>query len=465
MSANASTDAALDTGAKTDLAALRITQRGAKFASYGGGAEGIVVFIHGYLDSPAEWREVIQNLNRPGWEMVAVELRSGGDLRPAATLEAYSRQVRDVLAEVRGRLEIPVVIVGHSMGGQVAELVAEQEHDYLLGLVLIVPAPLRGYPVSDEQLDAFARRARVKDPAAIAKAKTAMAVQLEPKRLGRLVDATLATPTAEAIAALNAWTSGHPRGNDSSRVTAPTLIVVSDDKFFNRQLLKQEVAKRFRDAQLVDVPGTGHWPHVENPKSVAEILDRFISRVSERAPTARRGPQIEKEAILSASIESVSTLRQIDQWFFGEYLPKWVSIGGSTAADPSGILKFWGVPMHAASIHLTKWLDTPKAVLGLLAANHGPLKALGYARTCVLDRRITVYNDDAASIDVIWSRRRADGAEVQRLAVHFEARRSEDGWRVISLASKLTSENSLDQVWRHSRGRLVAQAEAVGRPD
>src|SRR5271156_3765581 len=94
MSANASTDAALDTGAKTDLAALRITQRGAKFARYGGGAEGIVVFIHGYLDSPAEWREVLQNLCRPGGGMVAVEIRFGGGLRPAATLEAYSRQVR-----------------------------------------------------------------------------------------------------------------------------------------------------------------------------------------------------------------------------------------------------------------------------------------------------------------------------------------------------------------------------------
>ena len=463
MSAKPSTDTALGTGADSTPDMLQVTQSGTRFDRYGAGSEGLLVFIHGYLDSPAQWREVILSLKRPGWQMVAVELRSGGDLQPVATLEAYSRQVRDVIDEVRGRLKMSIVIVGHSMGGQIAELVAEQESDDLLGLVLIVPAPLRGYPLPAERLDAFAQRARVKDPAAIAEGKMALAVRLEPRRLQQLVDATLATPAAEAIAALNAWTSGHPAGNDKSSVKAPTLIIATDDKFFNRQLLEQEVAGRFQNAELVDVPATGHWPHVENPEAVAGILGRFISSSSEHARSAHQGLQRGKEAILSAPTEAESIVEQIDQWFFGEYLPGWVAIGGSAQGDPSGILKFWGVPMHAASIHLNKWLDTPEAVLGLLAANQEPLKALGYAHTSVLDRNITAYNDDAASIDVIWSRRRTDGAEIQRVAVHFEARRTGDGWRIISLASRLTSESSLDRVWRHSPGSLAAQAEPDGR--
>jgi hypothetical protein len=162
---------------------------------------------------------------------------------------------------------------------------------------------------------------------------------------------------------------------------------------------------------------------------------------------------------MAASGETSLTVREINEWFFGGYLPKWVSIGGSGQAEPSDILEFWGVPMHASSVYLTKWLRTPEAVLGLLAANQVPLKASGYTHTNVVDQRIIVYNNDAASVDVIWSRCRADDAEIQRLATHFEVRRTADGWRVISLASKLTAESSLDRAWRRSRGQLVAQRE------
>jgi hypothetical protein len=153
------------------------------------------------------------------------------------------------------------------------------------------------------------------------------------------------------------------------------------------------------------------------------------------------------------------TIQEINQWFFGEYLPTWVSIGASEDGDPSLILEFWGVPMHAASLHMTSWLRTPEAVLDLLAANHAPLRALGYTHTNVIDQRIVVYNHDAASIDAIWSRCRADEVEVERVAAHFEVRRTGDGWRVIAVATTPTDQDSLDEVWRESRGGLAGNAE------
>jgi hypothetical protein len=141
------------------------------------------------------------------------------------------------------------------------------------------------------------------------------------------------------------------------------------------------------------------------------------------------------------------TIREIDRWFFGEYLSKWVSIGASGSDDLSEILHYWGVPMHAASVHMNQWLLTPEAVMGLLAANYAPLKATGYSHTAVLDAAIRAYNDNAASVDVIWSRRRADGSEIERIAGHFEIHRTDQGWRVISLASKATTETSLSEAW------------------
>lgn len=149
---------------------------------------------------------------------------------------------------------------------------------------------------------------------------------------------------------------------------------------------------------------------------------------------------------------SATTVEEIADWFFADYVQKWVAIGGGEGRDPKEILAYWGVPMHAASIYENAWLTSDEAVLDLLEANQAPLRRAGYATTVVLDRKVTAYSTAAGSVDAIWSRRRADDTEILRLAVHFEVRRGDAGWRVISLASVRTGEDALDRVWRTEPG-------------
>jgi hypothetical protein len=153
---------------------------------------------------------------------------------------------------------------------------------------------------------------------------------------------------------------------------------------------------------------------------------------------------------LQADTEKLAIGREVDQWFFERYLPKWESLGNSAPQNPREILDYWNVPMHAASIHMNKWLLTEKAVLGLLDANHKPLQSSGYTHTNVIDRRTVVYNNNAASVDAIWSRCRHDNTEIERVAVHFEINRTDNGWRVIGLASVRTTKSSLKATWQES---------------
>jgi hypothetical protein len=141
-----------------------------------------------------------------------------------------------------------------------------------------------------------------------------------------------------------------------------------------------------------------------------------------------------------------STSAEIYHWFFDVYLPEWVRVGASADGDPRKILLFWGTPMHAASVNMTRWLITDEQVLDLLAANHKPLKASGYTHTNVLDREVVAYNTNAGSVDVIWSRCNGD-VELERRAVHFEIHRTDAGWRVVALASALTTRDKLIDVW------------------
>ena len=138
---------------------------------------------------------------------------------------------------------------------------------------------------------------------------------------------------------------------------------------------------------------------------------------------------------------------EIRDWFFEGYIPTWVTAGAESEADPRSVLDYWGVPMHAANPNMNRWLMTEEEVLGLLSEIQKPLKTKRYSHTKVLDRHITFYNDSAASIDVIWSRRHADEVEIERRAVHFEIRSVDSGWRIISLASLHTDKTSLADVF------------------
>jgi hypothetical protein len=118
-----------------------------------------------------------------------------------------------------------------------------------------------------------------------------------------------------------------------------------------------------------------------------------------------------------------------DHWFFEQYIPTWVAAGARSDTDPRSVLDYWCVPMHAANPNMNRWLTTEEEVLGLLSDNQTPLKAKHYSHTEVLDQHMTFYNDCAASIDVIWSRRRADEVQIDRRAVHFEIRSVDGGWQ------------------------------------
>jgi hypothetical protein len=62
-----------------------------------------------------------------------------------------------------------------------------------------------------------------------------------------------------------------------------------------------------------------------------------------------------------------------------------------------------------------------------------------------------VYNDTGAAIEVIWSRRRADGSEIEGPATHFELGRGPAGWRVVGIQTALTAAESLDSAWQAAK--------------
>ena len=165
--------------------------------------------------------------------------------------------------------------------------------------------------------------------------------------------------------------------------------------------------------------------------------------MTDAIPT-RKGNNVSNSAIRT----SPQVYDEVMRWFFDDYLATWIGVGaGTIARGPEFILDYWGVPLHYSTDQESGWLLDGSAVVGLLAQTYARLQAQGYAYTAVPDYQVSVYNDVGAAIDVIWSRCRPDGSEIERLAVHFELGRGPAGWRVVGIQTALTAAESLDAAW------------------
>jgi glyoxylase-like metal-dependent hydrolase (beta-lactamase superfamily II) len=153
-------------------------------------------------------------------------------------------------------------------------------------------------------------------------------------------------------------------------------------------------------------------------------------------------------ALLSDKTSGSSVQDEVSRWFLDDYLPTWVGVGaGTIARGPEFILDYWAVPLHWSDDQGARWIPDEPAVVGLLQQMQNRLQAEDYAYTALPDQYVTVYHYNGAAIEVIWSRRRSDGTEIERLAAHFEVARGTEGWRIVGIQAAPTTSDSLKDVW------------------
>lgn len=145
---------------------------------------------------------------------------------------------------------------------------------------------------------------------------------------------------------------------------------------------------------------------------------------------------------------TAATRAEVTEWFFHDYLPRWVAVAAGTSDEgPEFILDYWGTPLHVTALGQSFWCLDDASVLAFLEMNQAPLREAGYSHTVVPDRRVFVYNNVGAAIEVIWSRRRADESEIQRWAVQFSVAKSDKGWRVVGIHSAATDKDRIADIW------------------
>jgi 3-oxoadipate enol-lactonase len=116
---------------------LRIADRGEFFLRDTGGHGPPVMLLHGWMASAdLNWAGAYGDLENAGYRVLAIDHRGHGrGLRPLVRFR-LTDCAADAAAVLRELGLAPATVVGYSMGGAIAQLVAHEHPDVVRGLVL-----------------------------------------------------------------------------------------------------------------------------------------------------------------------------------------------------------------------------------------------------------------------------------------------------------------------------------------
>lgn len=249
----------------------------------------VVLFVHGFLDSLEVWASVRSKLPS-NVVTYAVDLAGAGKRVEAdgeLTLERFAFDVVDAI----DLLNAPcVVLVGQSMGAQVAELAAVQRPEIVRGLALLTPVPLAGVSLPEPALAEFTGMGA--NVEAQLKARYQLGSDLSVDMVERLMDIGLRQKSSVVAAMARAWDGGHPAGKQPSAFQGPVLIAIGElDPFVTRDVIDAGVAPRFSNSTLQVLSGAGHWAHVSKSQAVADALTAFLGTACGQPKNVAEGVQ------------------------------------------------------------------------------------------------------------------------------------------------------------------------------
>ena len=257
-----------------------VTGRDARLEALDFGGEGPgILLLHGLAGTAREWEETA-----PGYpqthRVVALDQRGHGrsERRPAdVSREAF---VADAIAAIDELALAPAVLIGQSLGGHTAFLVAAARPDLVRGLVIAEASPVEAKPGQPEEIRKLLS-AWPMFPSRDA-AQEFFGGDSRPRERGRATWTRLKTGSSPAfdidvmVEAIAAATDA--RWDEWRRIQAPTLIVRGERGDLSKEEAV-EMASALPTAVLVTLPG-GHDVHLDEPEAWRAAVESFLARLS-----------------------------------------------------------------------------------------------------------------------------------------------------------------------------------------
>jgi pimeloyl-ACP methyl ester carboxylesterase len=258
-----------------------------------------LLLIHGAASNHTRWSEFVDNTTLTGaWNVIFPDMRGNGAsmTRGRLGIPVWCADLGDVLdaESVSG-----AVVIGHSLGAQVAVHFAHRHPDRVRGLVLIDPV----FQSALQGVQLFIRRYRwfFQGLAAVIRALNAIGlhrrhiVDRDLRELDEETRRAIAGPESfeeisKRYGSLGPILRHMPTGNylrqglatvsplpDPAGIDVPVLMLISGGTTVADLDVNRAEAARFPNSEVVMLEAN-HWPLTETPDAVREAIEDWVAR-------------------------------------------------------------------------------------------------------------------------------------------------------------------------------------------
>lgn len=234
-----------------------------------------VVFVHGFMGGSQQWEAQVKSLS--GVDVIALDLPGFGKNARLAALASVPAIASWALAELSARGIQRFHLIGHSMGGMVAQEMVSQAPDRVDRLVLYATGAAGVLPGRFETIETSKHRAKADGPCATArrisatwflKGEAASAYE----RCAAIAEASGEQAILAGLDAMNGWNGEAAL----TSITCDTLVIWGDrDRTYPWSQIEQ-LWSSIQGASLAVIPDCAHAAHLEKPDLFNSILADFL---------------------------------------------------------------------------------------------------------------------------------------------------------------------------------------------
>lgn len=239
-----------------------------------------ILLVHGLFGQGRNLGAIARRLGERR-RVIVVDQRNHGDSPhdPDHSYEGMAGDLAEVIADFGGKVDL----VGHSMGGKAAMVLALTQPELLRKLVVMDIAPVSYGHSQNHLIDAMEAVDLIGlDRRSEADRRLAELLHAPGLRAFLLQSLDLKSQPARwrmNLQVLRDWmdrTTGWPEGLPTTTFTGPALFMAGADSDYVDAAGETAIRNYFPQARLVRIKNAGHWMHADAPEAVAETLAVFL---------------------------------------------------------------------------------------------------------------------------------------------------------------------------------------------
>ena len=235
-----------------------------------------LVFVHGYLGGSLQWKDQVAAFSKH-FNVITPDLPGYGLNNQQQSPETIGGFADYVLGELDKQGIESFYLLGHSMGGMIAQEIIARAPQRIEKLVLYGTGPIGVMPGRFESIEESKKRLKkegLENSARRISAKWFVG-GADCCAYKGCADIAVQASSQAAIAgltAMEAWS-----GKEAlSKIVSPTLVLWGDKDQSYQWALPEELWRKIPDASLSVVSGCSHAVHLEKPQLFNAILLDFL---------------------------------------------------------------------------------------------------------------------------------------------------------------------------------------------